>query len=151
MINEKQARWMCCDDITKIYGYNEAVADKENMWNLHHCLGLVYSVEELKKRGLYYKQPAEMLLFCTYKEHQILHAITRKISDETRRRMSNAHINNPKISKRVAQFTKGGELVSEYPSASELYRISGMRPNHILECCNGKRKTAYGYVWRFVD
>lgn len=71
--------------------------DKERIWDCHHCLGLVYTKEELIKRGLYYNQPAEMLMFVTRSEHKILHFITKKsplkgtsLSEETKKKMSDA-------------------------------------------------------------
>lgn len=41
---------------------------------------------------------------------------------------------------------------NSYPSATEAYRkVMGKSGSgtHILECCNGNRKTAYGLVWAF--
>lgn len=32
MINEEMAYSYCCEDISKIYGYEKAIEDKENMW-----------------------------------------------------------------------------------------------------------------------
>lgn len=64
----------CCEDISKIYGYKEAIADKENYWDCHHCLGLVWSKEQLIEMGLYYNQPADRLMFVTKSQHHKLHA-----------------------------------------------------------------------------
>lgn len=53
-------------------------------------------------------------------------------------------------SKPVAQYTKNGEFVSNYPSGAEAERQTGICNSHILECCNGKRKSAGGYLWMFI-
>lgn len=53
------------------------------------------------------------------------------------------------FSKKVLQFTKSGEFVREWPSLAEIKRQLGFNRNHICECCNGKRKSAYKYVWRY--
>lgn len=151
MINVKQAKWYCCEDISKIYGYSEAIADKVNMWECHHCLGLAYSTKQLKEKGLYYKQPAEMLMFVKQSDHKMLHGLTFKTSDTARKNLSLSHINNPKLSKSVIQLTRHCDVVAEYPSASEASRMTCIRKNHIIECCNGKRKTAGGYCWRFAE
>lgn len=59
--------------------------------------------------------------------------------------------NNPKNSKPVLQFTKDGKLVAEYPSTREVKRRLGFDCGHISECCRGKYKSAYGFIWRYKD
>ena len=151
MINEKYAKKFCCEDITKIYGYTEAVADKKNMWHCHHCLGLAYTKEQLIEKGLYYNQPAEMLLFCTKSNHKKLHYITKPFSEKTKHKVSKTLTNNPETSRKVLQFTKDGMFVAEYPSIMEAKRLLGICNGHISQCCNGKRKTAGGYCWRLKE
>lgn len=51
--------------------------------------------------------------------------------------------------KKVLQFTKNGQFVKEFESAYEIKRELGYLQSHISQCCNGKRKTAYGYIWSF--
>ena len=41
-----------------------------------------------------------------------------------------------------------GEIISRYKSCSEACRQTGI--NNINYCCNGKRETAGGYIWRFL-
>lgn len=52
-------------------------------------------------------------------------------------------------SKAVLQFTLDGILVKEYASATQAERELGFDQGHICDCCNGKYKTAYGYIWRY--
>lgn len=60
--------------------------------------------------------------------------------------------NNPKLSKPVAQYTLGGILIAIYPSATEVARKLGIKGcGHITSCCRGERKTAYGYIWKYLD
>lgn len=153
MINEENAKWFCCEDISKIYGYAEAVADKKRVWHCHHCLGLAYTPEQLKAKGLYYKRPASELMFVTKSQHRMLHCLTNppKHTEKTREKISRVLTNNTKISKRVRQYTKSGEFVAEYPSLMEIKRTKGYQFSHISDCCNGKLKTAYGFVWRFAE
>lgn len=56
---------------------------------------------------------------------------------------------NKSTSKPVIQLTKDGRFVAEYPSASEAARQTGIK--HIICCCNEKRKTAGGYIWKYKD
>ena len=53
--------------------------------------------------------------------------------------------------KGVEQYSLDGFLVNTYPSASEAGRETGFAKGHIIDCCNGKQKSAYGYIWRYVD
>lgn len=54
-------------------------------------------------------------------------------------------------SKPVLQYTKEGTCVREWPSTMEVTRQIGIAYQHICSCCNGKRKTAGGFVWRYKD
>lgn len=68
-------------------------------------------------------------------------------TEESLQKMSKAKINNPDISKKVYQYRKDGTFVREYLSASEAMRITDI--GHIIECCNGKRKSAGGCLWAY--
>ena len=52
--------------------------------------------------------------------------------------------------KKVLQFTKSGEFVRDWPSARESHRELGISQGNICACCNGKRKYASGYIWRYA-
>ena len=56
----------------------------------------------------------------------------------------------------VNQYDKQGNYIKTFPSAAQA--LGEVSPNttsksggvsHILDVCRGKRKTAYGYIWRF--
>ena len=51
-------------------------------------------------------------------------------------------------SKKVGAF-KNGELVMTFSSANEAGR-NGFQYSHIVDCCNGKRKTHRGFEWRYL-
>lgn len=57
--------------------------------------------------------------------------------------------NNLDQSKPILQFTKDGQFVAEYQSAIEAERQTNTDHSNILKCCNGKRKTANGFIWRY--
>ena len=50
----------------------------------------------------------------------------------------------------ILQYTKTGELVKEWPSMMEAER-NGFCHGNVSPCCLGKRKSAYGYLWRYKD
>ena len=72
----------------------------------------------------------------------------KKLSEETRRKMSKARING-KQSKKVLQFTLDGEFVREWLSIAECTR-NGYNGANICYCCQGKRKSAYGFKWCYA-
>lgn len=55
-----------------------------------------------------------------------------------------------KCSKKVLQFTKDGTFIQEWPSAYEIWhQLPKFRQSAICDCCNGKRKSAYKFIWRY--
>lgn len=54
-----------------------------------------------------------------------------------------------KRSKTIYQYTLNGEFVREWLSATEVQRQTGYNQGHICQCCNGKYKTANGFIWRY--
>ena len=53
--------------------------------------------------------------------------------------------------KRVAQYTKDGELIKIWDCMMDAERILGIGASHISSCCKGKRKSAGGFVWKYVN
>ena len=103
MINEKQAKKYCRDDISKIENYAKACVDKTQTWDLHHRLELTLAGEfaltaaQLKMHDMYYNRPYYELIFLTSEEHTGMHNKGRipwnkgkHHSDETRKKMSEA-------------------------------------------------------------
>lgn len=56
-----------------------------------------------------------------------------------------------KRSKPILQFTKDGEFVKEWKSIRDVERNLGYAKQHISSCCNGKRKSSNGFVWKFKN
>lgn len=93
MINEKQARKYCKEELSKIENYALAIADTTQTWDLHHRTEIWWncSAKDLIKNECYYNRKACELIFLTPSEHQRLHMKGKNHSDETRRKMSAAH------------------------------------------------------------
>lgn len=50
----------------------------------------------------------------------------------------------------ILQIDKQGNIIAEFKTPGEACTaVSGSKSSHITEVCNGKRKTAYGYVWKY--
>ena len=54
--------------------------------------------------------------------------------------------------RRVGMFTKDGELVQEFDSIVQAFKTLG-KPSrvNIDNAIQGKQKTAYGYIWKYLD
>jgi len=81
------------------------------------------------------------LEWCTYKENN--NYGTRNA------RIAKANVKNK--SKPVGQYIRDGELVKVWQSTMEVQRQLGFDNGVISKVARGKRKTAYGYVWKYID
>ena len=143
MINEKQAKKYCRDDLSKIENYEKAVNDSTQTWDLHHRLELTLdgkfalSHKQLKMHDMYYNRPYYELIFLTPVEHRRLHykgennpnfgktlseehrmkiSESKKgkaLSDETRKKMSEAHKNMSEETRRKISEAHKGKHLSE--------------------------------------
>ena len=52
------------------------------------------------------------------------------------------------ISKTVLQYTLDGEFIREWPSTQECGR-NGFNQGHVWDCCQGKRKTHKGFIFKY--
>ena len=86
------AKYYCCEDISKIENYDKMLSDTSQVWDCHHRLeimpwsGKQVGIEYLKEQNLYYDRPASELIFLTHSEHCKLHHVGnndlyKKISD----------------------------------------------------------------------
>ena len=50
--------------------------------------------------------------------------------------------------KQILQYTLNGEFVREWASASDVGKEVS---THICNCLKGRRKSAYGYLWKYKD
>lgn len=177
MINIQQSQLFCEEPIELIENYEEAVNDTTQVWHCHHRDEITYNLsrDELKNMGLYYKLPAEKLIFLTRLEHFRKHHKGKKNSEETKKKISESKkgcknpmygkkmsfetrkkigeslINNIKSSKPILQFTKNGEFVAEYPSLSECYRKTGIDISNICCVLKGKYKQSKGYIFIYKE
>ena len=53
-------------------------------------------------------------------------------------------------SKPVGQYTLDGELVKIWQSPCEAGKQIGLSDSHVSKAANGKLKTAYGFIWKYV-
>ena len=55
--------------------------------------------------------------------------------------------------KKVNQYDKNFVLIQSFETISDAERSLGKKPysTHIRDVCNGKRKTAFGYIWKWDE
>ena len=54
-----------------------------------------------------------------------------------------------KLSKPVLQYTKDGEFIREWKSGVDIKSNLGYSRGNISQCCTGKLKWIYGFVWKY--
>lgn len=96
MICEYTVSCYCKDSISQIRNYEQAINDKDNMWECHHILELHpdgterFTSQSLISLNLYYNRPAEELIFIKQSEHRSIHMSNRIVTKETRNKLSNS-------------------------------------------------------------
>lgn len=94
-------------------------------------------------------------LRCVTHKENMNNPITREIQLEAMRKLhSNSEWNNSirkSCAKPVLQLNKQtDEIIRQWECLKDVERELGIYQTHISECCNGKRKSAGGFRWRFA-
>ena len=79
----------------------------------------------------------ENLEYCTQAYNCNYGSRNKKISERTK----------GKNGKRVVQFNKDGSIINTFDSRNAASIATGVDETDIGACCNGKRKSAGGYLW----
>lgn len=142
--NIHQYIWMCANgcDIPEGYDIHHIDGNKQN--NSIYNLELVEHKKHMSehKIGKHYTEETKKKLSESHKG--------KIVSFETKLKMSKANVNNPKLSKQVAQYNLDGELVKIWESISETGR-NDFNFKHVCACCQGKRKTHKGFIWKYYE
>ena len=117
--NRCRAGDYCCEDISLIENYNEAMNSKDK-YDCHHRLEThdengklrehFLSVNDLVNLGKYYNRPATELVFLSTKEHRLLHKKGKHISEEQKKRISETlkgHLVSDESRKKMSESYKG--------------------------------------------
>ena len=135
MINIKNVKKFCNEDISLIENYNLAINDYEQTWDCHHRKEIDegLSRKQLKELGLYYGRPADELILLTHSEHSKLHYQGEKNP------MYGKHLSEDvkqKISKAMQGKNKGKHLSEEakqHMSEAQKGEKNGMYGKHLSE------------------
>lgn len=90
MIGKEEGLRKVCAHYEQVENYEQAVADEENKWELHHRneIDENKSAQQLKDEGRYYDVEPEELIFLLHSEHTRLHMLNAL--PETRKKWSKA-------------------------------------------------------------
>lgn len=53
--------------------------------------------------------------------------------------------------KSIVQLSLDYKFICQYDSIIEAAKKINKNHSHITQCCQKKRRTAYGYIWRYID
>lgn len=74
----------------------------------------------------------------------------KKMSDESKMKNAISHTGkNNKKSKKVYQYDLNNNFIKEWDSVGVLCAKMKISVGNISNCCNGKRRTGYGFIWRY--
>lgn len=113
----------------------------------HHTLEARAKISEANKKRVYTEEQKEQLRKAGELGRKTMMERGWQRSQEAVKRQAE------KLSKPVLQLDLAGNIIREFPSTIEAdkYINNGKRYNHIADVCNGKRKSACGYIWRYKE
>ena len=133
MIDVYRAKKFCKEDISKIENYDKAISDSTKTWHCHHRTEIWWncSKKDLIDNECYYNRKACELIFLTPEEHVKLHHKNKIVSEDTRKKMSEAQKGKPRP---VESIRKRSETVKGRPLSEELRRkISEARKKYLAK------------------
>lgn len=117
----------CCKDYTYIANYEEAIADTTQTWICHHILGEILTRQQLLDHDFYYNVPPCMLKFVTRAEHNTLHKKCKTLSYETKHKMRESHKNiSDETRRKMSDALKGrtSPMKGQHHSADTKQKMS---------------------------
>ena len=152
--------YLCCNGgQISAYGYLWSYDKKENIEGLDHLEFSQYDLD-----GNYIKtfnnvqKASEELGYKNLAIHEVCRGERRQAggflwSYERKNKIEpvkEKHMKNNANSKKVYQYTLQGNFIQEWISVSEVERELGYSRSMIVDCCNGKRNLACGYLWSYI-
>lgn len=139
LLNEKECYWI---QELQTYGSNGYNATKGGDGKILYDYK---EIIELANLGYTYNQISEKIGCCKDIIHKVLKSSGTKIKKEN--------------SQLIAQFDLAGNYIQTFFGSGDAAMwliehgktISKGASSPILKCCKGYRKTAYGYIWKFIE
>lgn len=128
------------DSVLNSESYKKSVEKKKGVKRPEHSLKMKEKYKEGKlKMGIYSREISEetkRLISIKNKGKKRTQEVKDKIADSK--------------SKKVYQFDKNSNFISEYKSIDEASKYCGINRCCISDACNGRQKSAGGFIWSFT-
>lgn len=138
VVNERETYWIQYYG-TFLNGYNATIGGDGN----HYAdYDLIFS---LFQEGKNITEISEITKYCT--DTVTLALSSKGVSDEEKQERC-----NESKGVKIAKLDKNtGEILEVYSSIAQAYRELGKQHSgHIASVCKGKRKSAYGFEWKYI-
>ena len=163
-------RWLVLsnfiEDVRLIEGYDEEKflngeleLDKDKKSNtddkhyyFNYCTWLSRPENQaLAFKGKHHTEEAKQKISEAQKGKQLSEETKQKISENHAKPMKGKFGSDNPSSKQVAQYDKQTlELIKIWDSMIDVQRELGIARSNISNCCKGNRKSAGGFVWKYV-
>lgn len=109
-----------------------------------------YITYTLMRSGKVFQKPLHRLLMETFKSNKDnLEWCTYSHNNKEAYRLG---LKQSRIKpKKVVQLSKDYTIENVFESLQQIEKIFGYSSGNIAQVCNKKRKSAYGYIWRYAD
>lgn len=125
-----------------ILGYKHTNNSKNKMSISHKKRLENLSIEEIKKSNPIYKGLRKGL------------TNSLKQKEAVRNSLKTRHLNGltNNFKKNILQYDLSGKLLKEFLSGKDAIKFLGVtQSSSIFQVCKGKRRTAYGYIWKYKN
>ena len=92
---------------------------------------------------------SENLEWCTHKEN--VYKWCKNNSEKVGRKDFSQTEKYRKHNKKVIMFDDKNNILNVFNGISEVKKFLKRDTSCVVQCCDGKRKTAYGYKWKFAE
>lgn len=130
----------------------EPVFEREELEEITQKWNLGFSFEEIAAE--YQRDPDEIFLAIFHQAREgKIHTFDSRInkSKMTFEQAATTKLRQTRKAKRVTQYDLEGNIIKSYRSLTLASTETGISRGAISAVCNGKRKTANGYVWKFEE
>ena len=138
MMNRNELKEIIRRNIQELYGLTEDVKITiQELTTIDSVLMEIYAKNICNRKQSKPKTPCHKQKISNSRKGQTMSELQKE-----RIRQNSQRIN-------VYQYGLDGELVGTWRSTREVARAFGCSNSTISRCCNGKRKSAFGFVWRY--